>query len=179
MFFSFHHSHFSKDHIVLINDVCPPKFFVRKRLCLTRLKPDFQWRISISIGINTSTCVSKSEHRRHKHKHRKNGHARSSCAYAYAVAVTSENGVGISTRYRLRHRVEENWYRELGQICHSARAYDLMLNMLVLIAYALVKTRLIQGVRTNQTNDSWIRLICYCETNKQSPVLRSEQLEVT
>ena len=32
--FSFHHSHFSKDHIVLINDVCPPKFFVRKRLCL-------------------------------------------------------------------------------------------------------------------------------------------------
>ena len=143
MFFSFHHSHFSKDHIVLINDVCPPKFFVRKRLCLTRLKPDFHWRISISIGINTSTCVSKCEHPRHKHKHRKNGQARSSCAYAYAVAVTSENGVGISTRYRLRHRVEENWYRELSQICHSARAYDLMLNMLVLIAYALVKTRLI------------------------------------
>ena len=108
-----------------------------------RLKPDFHWRISISIGINTSTCVSKCEHRRHKHKHRKNGQARSSCAYAYAVAVTSENGVGISTRYRLRHRVEENWYRELSQICHSARAYDLMLNMLVLIAYALVKTRLI------------------------------------
>ena len=110
---------------------------------LTRLKPDFHWRISISIGINTSTCVSKCEHRRHKHKHRKNGHARSSCAYAYAVAVTSENGVDISTRYRLRHRVEENWYLELSQICHSARAYDLMLNMLVLIAYALVKTRLI------------------------------------
>ena len=79
--------------------------------------------------------------RRHKHKHIKNGHVRSSCAYA--VAVTSENGVGISTRYRLRHRVEENWYQELSQICHSARAYVLMLNMLVLIAYALVKTRLI------------------------------------
>ena len=105
------------------------------------MKPDFHWRISISIGINISTCVSKCEHRRHKHKHMKNGHVRSSCAYA--VAVTSENGVGISTRYRLRHRVEENWYQELSQICHSARAYVLMLNMLVLIAYALVKTRLI------------------------------------
>ena len=146
MFFSFHHSHFSKDHIVLINDVCPPKFFVRKRLCL-------KFFISVEAWFSlahkhkhrhpTSTCVSKCDHRRHKHKHRKNGHARSSCAYAYAVAVTSENGVGISTRYRLRHRVEENWYRELSQICHSARAYDLMLNMLVLIAYALVKTRLI------------------------------------
>ena len=133
-FFSFHHSHFSKDHIVLINDVCPPKFLVRNRLCL-------KFFISVEAWFSLAHKHKHMCNRRHKHKHIKNGHVRSSCAYA--VAVTSENGVGISTRYRLRHRVEENWYRELSQICHSARAYDLMLNMLVLIAYALVKTRLI------------------------------------
>ena len=49
------------------------------------------------------------------------------------------------------HRGEESWYRELSQICYSARAYVLMLMSLVFslayvyayaYAYVLVKTSL-------------------------------------
>ena len=94
----------------------------------------------------------------HKHKHKKNGQVRSSCtcAYAYVVALTSENWVDISisrgliighfdpdlmrtyqkqygeqsVRHLVYHQVEESWYRELSQICYSARAYVLMLMLM-------------------------------------------------
>ena len=40
---------------------------------------------------------------------------------------------GRVVRHLAYHRVEESWYRELNQICHSARAY-------FPYAYAQVKT---------------------------------------
>ena len=79
---------------------------------------------------------------------------------AYVVAFTSENWVDIiSTRTRpwtsrrplwprphvniskaiwrmlrtpscLSYRVEESWYRELSQVCHSVRVYVLMLMLM-------------------------------------------------
>ena len=82
------------------------------------------------------------------------------CANAYVVALTSKNGVDISTsisqgrgpiighfdsdlmrtyqkqysgrivRDPVNRRVEESWYRELSQICHSARAYVLMIMLI-------------------------------------------------
>ena len=42
---------------------------------------------------------------------------------------------GRSFRHLVYHWVEESWYQELSQICHSARAYVLM----NAYAYALVK----------------------------------------
>ena len=46
---------------------------------------------------------------------------------------------GRFVRHLVYRRAEESWYQELSQICHYARAYVLML-MLMLNAYVLVKT---------------------------------------
>ena len=35
-----------------------------------------------------------------------------------------------SVRHLVYHQVEESWYRELSQICYSARAYVLMLMLM-------------------------------------------------
>ena len=94
---------------------------------------------------------------KHKHKKNGQVGSSCACAYAYIVALISENGVQISTsistgplnnhrslwpepmrtyqkqyggrsvRHLVYNRVQESWYRELSQICHSARAHVLVL----------------------------------------------------
>ena len=113
--------------------------------------------MSISISTSACVSKWKLGRHKYKHKKNGQDRSSCACAYAYVVALTSENGVEISTsistspltnhrslwpelmrtyqkqyggrnvRHLVYNRVEESWYRELSQICHSARAYVLIL----------------------------------------------------
>ena len=119
---------------------------LRSQLSLTLTRPLNWSRDSLKAWFSLAHRHKQSKWKlgRHKHKHKKNGQVCSSCAYAYVVALTSENGVDISTRPWTNHRSlwprphtnisKAIWWTlrppsclSLSQICHSARAYVLML----------------------------------------------------
>ena len=113
--------------------------------------------MSISIRTSACVSKWKLGRHKYKHKKNGQDRSSCACAYAYVVALTSENGVEISTsistrpltnhrslwpelmrtyqkqyggrnvRHLVYNRVQESWYRELSQICHSACAYVLIL----------------------------------------------------